>query len=256
LRQAGDRAASRSAYGEAVGCFEQALGAVAHLPDRDVMAQTIDLHLELQGPLAALGQIQELQYHPHRAKDPAVALADRSRLARILALECIQSRAALDFERGIEAGQRALAIATGLGEFDLQVITRYGLGVTFHELGGLRQAHDMLRWIVDALDPGVAGLAAPRARGDAGEGRQGEAREVWKTLTGLGFLGLGLGPTMILVRPRAWLTLTLGYLGQFGEAISLGEESIRIAGAGGHEFDCIIATNTLGSLYVIKGDLV
>src|SRR5262249_9663440 len=116
LRQAGDRAASRSAYGEAVGCFEQALGAVAHPPAGDVMAQTIDLHLELQGPLAALGQIQELQYHLHRAKDLAVALADRSRLARILALECIQSRAALDFERGIEAGQRALAIATDLGE--------------------------------------------------------------------------------------------------------------------------------------------
>jgi tetratricopeptide (TPR) repeat protein len=60
---------------------------------------------------------------------------------------------------------------------------------------------------------------------------------------------------MILVRPRAWLTLTLAYLGQFGEAISLGEESIGIAESGGHEFDCIIATNTLGSLYVIKGDV-
>jgi tetratricopeptide (TPR) repeat protein len=68
-------------------------------------------------------------------------------------------------------------------------------------------------------------------------------------------MGIGLGPTMILVRPRAWLTLTLGYLGQFAEAISLGEESIRIAESGGHEFDCIIATNTLGSLHVIKGDL-
>jgi tetratricopeptide (TPR) repeat protein len=68
-------------------------------------------------------------------------------------------------------------------------------------------------------------------------------------------MGLGLGPTMILVRPRAWLTLTLGYLGQFDEGISLGQEAIRIAESGGQEFDCITATNTLGSLYVIKGDL-
>jgi len=254
LRQVGDRAASRSAYREAVGCFEQALAAAAHLPDRDLIAQTIDLHLELQGPLAALGQIQKLQDHLRRAKDLAGTLGDRSRLARILALECIHSRATLEFGRAIEAGQRALAIATELGQFDLQAITRYGLGVTFHELGDLLQARDLLRWVVDALDPGVASLTAPRARDQAGEDMRGDARQVWKTMTELGWMGLGLGPTMILVRPRAWLTLTLGYLGQFGEAISLGEESIWIAESGGHEFDCIIATNTLGSVYVIKGD--
>src|SRR5262245_40094138 len=255
LRQAGDRAASRSAYREAIGCFEQALAAVAHLPDREAIVQTIDLELELQGPLAALGQFQKLQDHLCRAKDLAVALEDRSRLARILALECIQSRATLDFGRAIEAGQRALTIATELGEFDLQAITRYGLGVTLHELGDLRQARDLLRRVVDALDPGAASLTARPAPGETGQGRKGEAREVWKTLTGLGMMGLGLGPAMILVRPRAWLTLTLGYLGLFGEAISFGEESIRIAESGGHEFDCITATNTLGSLYVIKGDL-
>ena len=108
--------------------------------------------------------------------------------------------------------------------------------------------------LIGALDPGVASLTAPRARDQAGEDMRGDARQVWKTMTELGWMGLGLGPTMILVRPRAWLTLTLGYLGQFGEAISLGEESIWIAESGGHEFDCIIATNTLGSVYVIKGD--
>jgi DNA-binding NtrC family response regulator/tetratricopeptide (TPR) repeat protein len=255
LRQAGARAASRSAYREAVGCFEQALAAVAHLPERDAIARTIDLQLELQGPLAALGQITKLQDYLRRAKDLAATLEDRSRLARILALECIHSRATLDFGRGLEAGQRALAIATDLGEFDLQVITRYGLGVTFHELGDFLQARDLLRWVVDALGPAVASLDDPRAQGDAEGQRTGEAREVWKTLTGLGMMGVGLGPTMILVRPRAWLTLTLGYLGQFGDALALGEESIRIAESGGQEFDCIIATNTLGSLYVIKGDL-
>jgi len=255
LRQAGARAASRSAYREAAGCFEQALAAVAHLPERDAIAGAIDLQLELQAPLAALGQIKKLQDSLRRAKDLAATFEDRSRLARILALECIHSRATLDFDRGLEAGRRALAIATDLGEFDLQVITRYGLGVTFHELGDLREARDLLRWIVDALGPGLASLDDPSGRDDAGEQKKGEARDVWKTLTGLGWRGIGLGPTMIFVRPRAWLTLTLGYLGQFDEAISLGEESIRIAESGGHEFDCIIATDTLGSLYVIKGDL-
>jgi len=254
LRQAGARAASRSAYREAVGCFEQALAAVAHLPERDAIAQTIDLQLELQGPLAALGQFQKLQESLRRAKDLAVGLEDRSRLARILALECIHSRATLDFDRAIEAGQQALTIATELGKFDLQAIIHYGLGVTCHELGELVRARDLLRWVVDAMRPGLASVTDPRVRRDEGERKEG-AREVWKTLTGLGMTGLGLGPTMILVRPRAWLTLTLGYLGEFDEAITLGDESIRIADSGGHEFDCIMATNTLGSLYAIKGDL-
>jgi DNA-binding NtrC family response regulator/tetratricopeptide (TPR) repeat protein len=259
LRQAGARAATRSAYREAVTCFEQALVAVAHLPEsRETIAQAIDVQLELQGPLAALGQIQKLQDYLRRAKDRAVALEDRSRLARILGLECIHLRAALELDRALEAGERALTMATDLGELDLQVITRYGLGVTFHDLGDLVRARDLLRWVVDVLDPGVASLTDSRAQRDAGARKKGEAREdrvVWKTLTGLGMMGLGLGPTTILVRPRAWLTLTLGYLGQFVEGISLGEETIQIAESGGHEFDCIVATNALGSIYVIKGDL-
>jgi len=261
LRQAGARAATRSAYREAVTCFERALVAIAHLPEGpETIAQAIDVQIELQGPLAALGQNQKRQDYLRRAKDLAVTLEDRSRLGRVLALECIHLRATLEFDRAIEAGERALAIATDLGEVDLQAITRYGLGVTLYDLGGLVRARDLLRCVVDALDPGVASLTDPRARYDPGGGKTGEARED-RVLTFHRFeiqtqrMGLGLGSTTILVRPRAWLTLTLGHLGQFVEGISLGEEAIRIAEWGGHESDCIIATNTLGSLYVIKGDL-
>ncbi len=246
LRQAGTRAATRSAFQEAGTCFEQALVAIAHLPEsRETVAEAIDIQLELQGPFAALGQKQKMQEYLRRAKDVAVTLEDRSRLGRVLGLECIHLRASHEFDRAIEAGERSLAIAIDLGELDLQVITRYGLGATFHDLGDFVRARDLLRWVVDALDSGVVPDRLPTQH----------TRAVWKTLTRLGMTGLGLGPTTILVRPRAWLTLTLGYLGQFVEGIALGEEMIRIAESGGHEFDCIIATSALGSLYVIKGDL-
>jgi DNA-binding NtrC family response regulator/tetratricopeptide (TPR) repeat protein len=252
LRQAGARAATRSAYREAVTCFEQALVAVAHLPEsRETMAQAIDVQLEMQGPLAGLGQKQKLQDYLRRAKDLAVTLEDRSRLARVLALECIYLRAALELDRAIEAGERALTIATDLGEIDVQTIARYGLGVTFHDLGDFVRARHLLSRVVDALDPKVAGVSDPRARPDP----RGRSVTVHGLEAQIQRMGLGLGPTTILVRPRAWLTLTLGYLGQFVEGISLGEDAIRIAQSGGHEFDCIIATNALGSLYVIKGDL-
>src|SRR5262249_55966038 len=153
LRQAGARAATRSAYREAVTCFEQALLAVTHLPeDRETIAQAIEGQLDLQGPLAALGPSREQQDYLRSGQDLRVTLQARSRLGGVLALECISLRAALELDRALEAGERALAIAADLGEPDLQGIARYGLGVTFHELGDLVRARDSLRWAVQALD--------------------------------------------------------------------------------------------------------
>ena len=43
-RQAGEKALARSAHREAVGCFDQALSSLAHLPEtRDTRVQAIDL---------------------------------------------------------------------------------------------------------------------------------------------------------------------------------------------------------------------
>src|SRR5262249_14072539 len=48
-RQAGEKTMARSAYREAVGYFEQALGALQHLPEtRDTREQAIDLRLVLR----------------------------------------------------------------------------------------------------------------------------------------------------------------------------------------------------------------
>ena len=56
-RQAGDKARTRSAYREAVVCFEQALAALEHLPDSRTNAeQAIDLRLGLRTTLNALGE--------------------------------------------------------------------------------------------------------------------------------------------------------------------------------------------------------
>src|SRR5207237_3829411 len=51
-RQAGERAMARSAHYEAVGYFDQALTALAHLPEqRDTREQSIDLRLALRSAL-------------------------------------------------------------------------------------------------------------------------------------------------------------------------------------------------------------
>ena len=59
LRQAGDKAVSRSAFQEAVAAYENALVAVEHLPEtRETQEQAIDLRLDLRAPLQALARIE------------------------------------------------------------------------------------------------------------------------------------------------------------------------------------------------------
>src|SRR6202035_2060711 len=136
LRQAGARAAARSAYHETVTYFEHALAALAHLPEsRETIAQAIDLRLELESPLGVLGLTQKTLDYLSAAEGLAAVLDDRSRLARVLALKCHTLRAVFEHDGAIEAGERALTIATDLGDLDLQVIARYGLGEVFHERG-------------------------------------------------------------------------------------------------------------------------
>ena len=66
-RQAGAKALARSAYREAVGCFEQALEALAHLPpDRTMLEQAIDLRCDLYQALVPLGTMGAAAHVPAR----------------------------------------------------------------------------------------------------------------------------------------------------------------------------------------------
>ncbi len=261
LHQAGARAAARSAYREAVTDFEHALAALAHLPEsRETIAEAIDIRLELQGPLGVLGQTLKILDHLSLAEGLAAGLDDRSRLARVLASECYHLRRSFELDRAAEAGERALTIATDLGDLDLQVIARYGLGPVFLERGDLVRARDSLRWVIDALDPEVTSQTDPRpTHGPEGlekkEAREGRLPTLVSFEAQQQRMGLGWGPTSILVRPHAWLTQILGVLGEFVEGISLGERAVRIAESGDQQLDRIMAGTNLGILYLTKGDL-
>jgi predicted ATPase len=57
LREAGTKAAARSAYREVVSYFEQALVALGHLPqDQPTLEQAIELRLELRNAFGPLGE--------------------------------------------------------------------------------------------------------------------------------------------------------------------------------------------------------
>src|SRR2546425_10541045 len=77
-RQAGDKAQARSAYREAVVCYEQALAALEHLPDsRAASEQAIDIWLDLRTTLNTLGEAPgRILDHLRQAETLAETLGD------------------------------------------------------------------------------------------------------------------------------------------------------------------------------------
>ena len=59
VRQAGNKAAGRSADREAVACFEQALSVLKHLPqNREALELAVDLRLEMRPSAADAGRAE------------------------------------------------------------------------------------------------------------------------------------------------------------------------------------------------------
>ena len=128
-QQAGARAYDRAAFREAVASFEQALQALAHLPeDGDTRGLAIELRLALGTALSQLGEYGRRLALLGEAEALARALDDRARLGRVLArmAQCTQETG--DHDGAMVAGQQALALAAALGDSALQVRASYRLG--------------------------------------------------------------------------------------------------------------------------------
>ena len=116
-RQAGDKAVARSASREAVTCFEQALVALAHLPEsRARHEQAIDIRLGLRHALNALGDFARLLEVLREAESLATALDDARRLAQVAVFLSLYCFVMGTYDQAIAAGQRALERATAGGE--------------------------------------------------------------------------------------------------------------------------------------------
>ena len=85
-QQAGARAYDRAAFREAVASFEQALQALAHLPEPgDTRVLAIEIRLALGNALHVLGEYERRLALLGEAEALARALDDRARLGRVLA---------------------------------------------------------------------------------------------------------------------------------------------------------------------------
>ena len=179
-QQAGARAYDRAAFREAVASFEQALQALAHLPEHgDTRVLAIELRLALGGSLSALGEYGRRLALLGEAEALARALDDRARLGRVLAEMAQVLRMTGDHDGAMAAGQQALELAAALGDSALQVQASHapGAGILCHrrlrpggraaaaERGGCGPGvwHAQYR-LADPV-PGVAGADLERARG-------------------------------------------------------------------------------------------
>ena len=153
LRQAGAKAAARSAYHEATAGPEQALVALRHLPETpEKLRQGIDLRFDLRSSLQALGEHERVFEHLRDAERLASALGDQDRLGWASAYLSQYLWRMGDPGRAEELGRRALTIASRLGDVALKVVATFFLGQGYFNVGDYRRAIDHCRRNVAILE--------------------------------------------------------------------------------------------------------
>jgi class 3 adenylate cyclase/tetratricopeptide (TPR) repeat protein len=220
-QQAGAKALDRAAFREAVAAFEQALQALAHLPEAgDTRGLAIEIRLAVDTPLTALGEYGRCLALLGEAELLARALDDRGQLGLVLARMAQVLRITGDHHGAIAAGQQALELAATLGDSALQGQASYHLGQAHYVIGDFGRAAELLRWSVEMADR-----------------ESGTSSIEWR------------------LRSRAWLARALSALGAFTEGRRYGKEALRLAVEEGRGDLPSIAHGCLGDLYLAKGDL-
>ena len=220
-QQAGARAYDRAAFREAVAAFEQALQALAHLPEHgDTRVLAIELRLALGGPLSALGEYGRHLALLGEAEALARALDDRARLGRVLARMARYSGSRETTTAPWRRASRPSSSRPRSATAPCRGKHPYILGQAYYAIGDFGRAAELLRRNVEAAD-----------------------RES------------GTPSTDLRIQSQAWLARTLSALGAFAEGRRHGEEALRLATLEGRGNTPIIAHGCLGHLYLAQGDL-
>ena len=226
LRQAGARAAARSAYREAVAHFGQAQAAMSHLPTtRATREQSVDLALELRNALFIAGELPQM-FEPLRiAEATAEQLGDDVRRGQVGAVLTNSRWAVGEYDGAVEAGLRTAAIADKLDDPGLRAVATQYLGQAYHALGDYGRAIAHLRTAVESLQGGD--LARRR---------------------------VGM-PSPPAVFSRTWLIWCLGECGEFPEARERSRENLEIAEASEQLYSVAQSQFGQGILCYFTGDL-
>mgnify|MGYP001559726957 CR=1 FL=1 len=224
LRQAGGKAAARSALRDALGWFEQALGALEALPEsRSTLEQAFEVHLELRPVLTQLGEVPRALERLREAETLAEHLNDDRRRGRVSALMTVTHSLLGELDEALVTGTRALEIAGRLGDLRLRIPATTHLEVAHYYRGEYERVVELATHNLAALPADCIyeyfGLSAPAS-----------------------------------VYDRHFLVMSLAQLGRFAEAGEDEAEAIRLAEPTHHAFTVGIAHFAAGTLHLLKGD--
>src|SRR5262249_21634947 len=224
-RQAGAKAMERSAAREAVGCYEQALAALEHLPEhRALQEQAIDLRCDLYSARMVFEQLERVLHDLHEAETLAEALDDPRRLGRVSLCMAQCFLVARQYDRAMAASQRALALAAASGDNYTPILANNFLGLVYFLQGNYRQAMDANRRAMALLE------------GEQRYERFGQ-------------------PMLPAVRCRAYLFFCVAGVGALAGGIAVGEEGLTMAEAVKHTASFVEAYRSVGLSYSRQGAL-
>jgi class 3 adenylate cyclase/tetratricopeptide (TPR) repeat protein len=224
LRQAGGKAAARSAVSDARALFEQALGVLEVLPDsRAALEQAFEIRLELRPVLRQLGEVRGMLDHLREAESLTGRLKDDRRRGLVCGLMTTVLSTLDELDEALVTGTRALQIAERFGDLRLRILTTSCLEQAYYYRGEYER---------------VAKIATENLAALPTE---------WVNE----YFGLTVTAS---VAGRAWLIMSLAELGRFAEATKYEAEAIQIAEPTQHAFTISWAHFAASMLYIIKGD--
>jgi class 3 adenylate cyclase/tetratricopeptide (TPR) repeat protein len=224
LRQAGLKAAARSALPDARVWFEQALGVLEALPESpSTLEQAFETRLELRLVLALLGDYRRALERLREAEALAERLNDDRRRGRVCAFVAAAYNELGELDDALVTGTRALEIAGRLGDLRLRILTTSYLGETHYYRGEYERA-------VELATDNLAALPAD-----------------WVSES----FGIAAPPSVL---DRSWLAMSLAQLGRFIEAATYEAEALRLAEPTQHAFTVGWAHLVAGTLRLLKGD--
>jgi class 3 adenylate cyclase/tetratricopeptide (TPR) repeat protein len=224
LRQAGAKAAGRSAVAAARSWFEQALDVLKSLPESQAtMEQAFEIHLDLRPVLRQVGEVRQMLEHLREAEALAERLKDDRRRGQVCGFMTTVLSTLNELDEALLTSTRALEIAQRIGDLRLSVVTTSCLEQAYYYRGEYER---------------VVGIAT-------------ENLATLPTEWVQEYFGLAVP---VSVFARGWLIMSLAELGRFAEAARYEAEVIRLAEATQHAHTIGWARLTTSMFHFCKGD--
>ena len=224
LRQAGLKAAARSALLEARSWFEQALEILSTLPESSsTLEQGFEIRLELRPLLGQLGEYPRVMQRLREAEAIAERLNDDVRRGRVCAVMTNAHSQLGELDNALTIGTRALKIARRRGDIGLRLLTATYLAQANYFRGEYER-------VVELMTDNLSVLPAASNYESFGAA-----------------MPLSIYDRYLLVR-------ALAQLGRFEEAVPYKTEALRLAEPTRHAYPVGMAYLAASWLHLLKAE--